>query len=196
MGFKLVNKPLFCPFLWPTHGHAHLVQVLLLSFKTSPLYLLPSSATWRRGRLLEATVDLDTHRLHRKQTHFTRAVWISPNDVLVELFDLHARLKLVKLWQKTCSVSAGPRVEHAVMSPKHESVSGTRHQRKEPEVREATKTTVLWFYTNNHCHSFVPFKQASKCPSRMEFGFCDGLPCLDVVWAPFTSSFTVRFTFM
>lgn len=69
---------------------------------------------------------------------------------------------------------------------------------------------IFWFYTNNHCHSFVPFKQASKCPSRMEFGFCDGLPCLDVVLAPessrdaclghgavpFTTSLTVRFTFM
>lgn len=33
-------------FLWPTHGHAHLVQVLLLSIKTTPRYLPPSSSTW------------------------------------------------------------------------------------------------------------------------------------------------------
>lgn len=93
------------------------------------------------------------------------------------------------------------------MSAKHESVFETRHQRRELEVRAATKTTVLWFYTNNHCHSFVPFKQVSKCPSKMEFGFSDGLPCLDVVRAPESSRYgcldhgampftTVWFTFM
>lgn len=164
------------------HGVQDSKQTLILSF----------CLMTHTGRLLVATVDLDTHWVHLKQTHLTRALRISLNDVLLELFDPHARWKLVE------NLLCFYRTRESSTAWCQQSMKASSRQ----DIRERS-----WRWEKLPKLQSSGFIQATIAILNRRVNV---LPCLDVVIAPessrygclghgavpFTTSFTVRFTFM